>query len=195
MDYTKYSSAELAKYLQNQKVKLAGHQARLLERKKAQDIQMGIKDINDKIWPFIFCSPAMDVLPQNFNSENIEITNEAGFIVTHISKQIWSYDENDDPVYVDPDDKTVAGLLKDVYFNIEDTSSSRKWMDNPVHLNMIGDGSIPYKLDNTFFMSPNQNLRVEISNNSLVKYRCVFSFHGVRFKDALIDSLGSFVQD
>lgn len=192
INYDKMSDQELFQQLKKLNVYKKGLEGRLKERKLQHDIKLGIKEINDKVWPFFFPTDLVKVEPNRTESANVEITNEAGFIITKVSKVVYRFD-GDDPVYIDPNDDASTGLLAGLSFRMKNSSSTRSWMDKAVHLNMIGDGSIPYKLDKTFFMTPNQNMNFEVSNKSQETYLVGFCLHGIRFKDALIDSLPSMV--
>jgi len=197
MDLRQYSEDQLRQMYRNVAIKNQGLQARLKSAKQQADLELGIKDVNDKVWPFWFVTPGLiEVTPNNSVNTNINVTNEASFVITKCIRTIYLKNEDGSPTFLDGDRKSAGGLIPDLFFQIADSSSTRKWSQRAIHMNVLGTAEKPWTLENPFFLSPNHNLSVEFFNSSPDKtYLVNVVFQGYRFKDPLIDRLSSYVTE
>lgn len=147
--------------------------------------QTPLFEINNMLYPFQYQTKSgLEVLPNNSRISKISVTAEAAFIITEIQTVVFdSTDGGNPPVYMNPEDFTAAGEIKNLKVDITDLSSERTMMEDPISINNLGNYHNPVMLDDPFYLDPNQSLEVRFSNQSAVKkYFATVLFKGYRLR-------------
>jgi hypothetical protein len=163
-----------------------------------------IGDINKIIWPFFFASSQFgedvtQLAPNQSVSTYVNITQEAGFVLTKLVKTVFEVVDlgggNYWYSYVNPKDLS-SGLASDLRFTITDVQSSRSFHYAPINLDHIGDAKDPTCLKTPIYFAPNANVEVKFFNDSQTKtYVPMMMFHGYRIRiEDEQESLGRVVE-
>lgn len=199
-------SGNLQKYLRQLKVKNAGLVARNDENKRSLANSMtirsktnsskvspflagNIEDLNKIVWPFWFQTNDILVVSGAEVNSNINITQEAPFVITHMTKVVFEYIDlgggNFSYQYVNPKiSDSNDNIANNLFFSIMDSQSSRTWVDEPISINTVGDANDPFIFDTPYMVLGNQNLEVRFNNQSDTgkSYICSIAFHGYRMR-------------
>lgn len=83
--------------------------------------------------------------------ENFQVTQEAGFLLTHISRNFKG-------------SETQAGENLPMGITIRDNQSSRQFNNEPIMLQSLGESSRATKLETPFLLNPNASVSIEMSS-------------------------------
>lgn len=138
-----------------------------------------VGDVNQVTWPF------WEVVSFNFGTnptwspttrqtQSFQVTQEAGFLLTSISRKSYGYDTSTD--------------LAPLQFEIRDRQSSRQLNDRSIPIQMIGKRSLPTVLPTPMLLLP--NAFVDITMTSWITAsmattgtgRIDLVFHGYRIR-------------
>lgn len=113
-----------------------------------------VGDINEVLWPFWFpfdfdfgTNPTFTI--NSRLSEIVQIDQEAGFLLTHISRD-----------HVDPGP---SGYQAPLQATIRDLQSTRQFNSEPIPIQMIGFKAQPTYLDTPHFFLPNARIQMDLS--------------------------------
>ena len=184
------SNNELLKYLTdlNRKTESEKSTVSKLEEQVSsltpEIVPAGIKDINKVIWPYTSSSGFLATTPTvPYQSKNIRVTQEAGFVVTKIIHQIFEKVAPNDYRWLD----LRTDIAEDLYFNLSDPQSGRFFAQEPFNINHLGDALFVTKMLSRPFILPNSSMNIELYNRSATKtYYTNISLFGykVRIEDA-----------
>lgn len=138
-----------------------------------------VGDVNQVTWPF------WEVVSFNFGTNptwspttrqtaSFQVTQEAGFLLTSISRKSYGYDTSND--------------LAPLQFEIRDRQSSRQLNDRAIPLQMIGKRSLPTILPTPMLLMPNAFIDVTMTSwitasmASTGNGRVDLVFHGYRIR-------------
>lgn len=141
--------------------------------RKLPSLQLGgMEDINKIIWPYLATTSRIDIDPGRISSGYITVTQEAGMVITHMSRVVYKVIEDIDQPngyylkYVNPRIQgSNDGIVGNLNLQILDAQSSRKYMHSPIKLDMIGDVTDEYKFSSPQYIAPNSQLEVKFANS------------------------------
>jgi len=196
-DIHKMSPSQLASFVQNIDRKMQSEQRHVNEKENQLATQIpslsggNLRDVNSILWPFFFSSSELDdtaliLGPDEAQSTFVNITYEAGFVLTKIVKSVFEVVDIGGGVfeynYINPKDFD-NGLAAGLKFTIKDTQSSRTFHYAPIATDHIGDSKDPTCLDTPLYFSPNSNIEIKFYNNNQTKtYAPFFMFQGYRIR-------------
>lgn len=182
----------LLKYLKEQNAKLESEQKNIdkleMEMKnKVPDVTAsGIRDVNKVIWPFLFSSGFLETSPTiQFAEKNITVTQEAGFVILGMIKQVFKKNGTGDYTWINVREN--ASQIKDLYMTLSDPQSGRNFHRDPISVENIGDSLFPTKFLARPLILPNSSINVKVySQSTSENYFTNISFFGyrVRIEDA-----------
>lgn len=195
-------AAALANHVSNARIKAAGMKARNDERQRslAQTMSLtrttnvkksspflpgNIEDLNKIVWPFIFQTEPVQVPANAVANANINVTQEAAFVITHMTKVVYEVTTGPlDYNYLNPKAQSSnTDVEQNLFFDITDSQSSRTWTDEPISINHMGDAKDPLCLETPYMVLQNQNIEVRFSNNDASRvYIASMAFHGYRIR-------------
>jgi hypothetical protein len=197
MDFSNMNNNQLAAKLSELENKSRSEEQNILNlrqeiERKLPSLQLGgMEDINKIIWPYIANSGRVDIAPGRTESGFITITQEAGFVMTRMTRVIYKVVEDlDQPNdvrfdYVNPRSQTNAGIVGNLNLQINDSQSSRKYMQSPIKIDQIGDATDPYKFSSPQYIAPNSQLEVRFSNSEATQsYIAFIAIHGYKIRIA-----------
>ncbi len=201
IDLSKLNDAALSDELKRIQIYNAGLEARLKQRIAQQGpMQNGdLLTLNNIIWPFMFTHDAGAVEMGGGRFEtSVNISREASFVLTHITKTVFEifYDEAGNIInceYIDPlQDNDGTGDANGLMFEIEDGSSTRRFMDKMIPLDIFAIPERPFILPKPQLFQASQNIILRFSNENPNRHFLPFIvLHGVRLRidgqDDLLD--------
>lgn len=155
-----------------------------------------IGDINRVIWPFYFMSSRSGVLSPNGSIRtSINITQEAAFVWTGVSKAVYEYDQITGLMtYIQPNDDATIGQAPGLRVSMRDAQSQREFFGRQIDLDHIGNPRFPLVLSAPQILQPNAVMEVNFSNtNQVQSYVVQLMFHGYRVRIENAQDLLSFV--
>jgi len=192
IDLSKLSDNDLNSELKRIQIYNAGLEARLQERMKASGslVQGDLLTLNNVIWPFIFTHESGVVEKGGGRYEtSVNISREASFILTHITKVVFEVFRDIDGniincEYIDPlQDNDGTADANGLMFEIEDGSSSRRFMDKMIPLDIFAIPERPFVLPKPQLFQPSQNIILRFSNeNPNRDFVPMMVLHGVRLR-------------
>jgi hypothetical protein len=135
------------------------------------------------IWPFWFTSQRVILEPNQSANANFTVTQEAAFVVLSYTKAIFVETEDGEFSCIDSDAQGAAAKAPDLTFVIQDSQSSRTFMNTPVEVNQVGYWKRPTTLPTPVMFLPNSNVEVIWQNNSQdLVYQPFLTFFGYRLR-------------
>ncbi len=168
--------------------------AKGLEQKFDHGILSGFRpgnigDINQVIWPFSFVFSSQDVNPGSSVINSFSVTQEAGFIMRSMTKQVYLKDGFGFYTYIDPyavseSTNSANGLS----FTLKDAQSSREFNGRAAQdIDTIGNANFPTMYPSSIFLLPNQTMQILFTNNhptNIYRPFVVVSGYRIRVSDA-----------
>jgi hypothetical protein len=202
-DISKLPLSELLRYRNKKRNQVARMRADLRQRKmnisemmvmnndlqKVRDAffaQTPIFELNNILYPFQYQTSLVEVASANAAVSKISVSAEASFIITEIQAVVFDIVAGV-PTYVNPEDYGSAGVIDGLKASIRDLSSERSMMEQPVSIDSLGNYVTPVKLDDPFYVDPNQSLEVQFTNQSQTKTyvpSVIFKGYRLRIEDA-----------
>jgi hypothetical protein len=197
-DIATMSPMELKSFVSGLDKKYQSEKSNLRNAENAMATEMptlmggNLNDVNKIIWPFFFTSSelteeALIIAPNVTQSAYINITQEAGFVVTEIIKSVFKYTDlgggKVNLEFIDPKDSSNAGIASGLDFSLIDSSSSRTFHYKPMSVDHVGDARNAWNLDTPIYFANNSNIEVKFSNNNSVDtFVPFFVFKGYRIR-------------
>lgn len=146
-----------------------------------------VGDINRVIWPFWFTTEDVTLAPSQAINANFTVTQEAAFVLLSMTRSVYVEQEGQANAgkftYIDPEGVGAAGKTNGLTFVIQDSQSSRSFMNTPLDVNHLGYWRKPTIMDAPPLFLPNSNIEVTWQNNSLDNtYRPRLTFFGYRVR-------------
>lgn len=146
-----------------------------------------VGDINRVIWPFWFTTENVTLAPNQSANANFTVTQEAAFVLLSYTRAVYVQEAGQDNIgqfqYVDPEAQGAAGKTNDLNFVIQDSQSSRSFMNTPLSVNHIGYWRKPTVMTAPPLFLPNSNIEVTWQNNSSINtYKPFMTFFGYRVR-------------
>lgn len=178
-----------------QKINNRTGSAKGLSQKFDSGILSGIKpgnigEINNVIWPFSFVFSSQDVNPGQSVINSFSVTQEAGFIMRSMTKQVYLKDTITgfytyiDPFAVSESVNSANGLS----FTLKDAQSSREFNGRAAQdIDTLGNANFPTFYPSTVFLLPNQTMQILFTNNhptNVYRPYVVVSGYRIRVADA-----------
>lgn len=192
IDLSTLTDAQLEQELKRVQIYNAGLEARLNERMRPTDAlaEGDLLTLNNIIWPFMFSHETGVVLANGGKLEtSVNISREASFILTHITKVVFEVflDENQNIInmeYIDPlQDNDGTGDANGLMLELEDGSSSRRFMDKMIPLDVLAVPERPFVFPKPQMFQPSQNIILRFSNENPNRHFVPFLIlHGVRLR-------------
>lgn len=196
-DIHKMTDAQLATFVSNLNNMYQSEKRNVDEKEARLSTQIpsvsggNLRDINSIIWPFFFSSSELqqDALilgPNEAQSTFVNVTLEAGFVLTKIVKSIFEVVDlgggNFEYNYINPKNFG-GGNASGLKFTIRDTQSSRSFHYTPISTDHIGNAQDATYLDSPMYFAPNANIEIKFYNNNQTKtYAPFFMFQGYRIR-------------
>lgn len=126
-----------------------------------------IGDINQVIWDFMFSDQGPVLAPNQSAQGQINITQEAAFILMSIMKVVYVQRPAQPGEFdaVDPEQPGAAGKSNNLTMQMRDSSSSRVFQNRPININEIGYWKSPTVLPVPMLFLPNSNIEITYFNN------------------------------
>lgn len=193
IDLSQLSDEQLGQELKRVQVYNAGLEARLMEKVRGSNSNLANGDLltlNNVIWPFLFTHETGVVEKNGGRLEtSINISREASFVLTHITKTVFEvFLDLDGNItnceYIDPlENNSGTGDANGLMFEIEDGSSSRRFMDKMIPLDIFAVPERPFVLPKPQLFQPSQNIILRFSNENPNRHFLPFIvMHGVRVR-------------
>lgn len=161
-----------------------------LERKLKSELPSwlspgNIGDLNQVIWPFVFRTDDVGVMPPNTNRRS-EFSNtlDAAFIITHYTKAVYQVDSvTNEESYIDPQDFAGQGLASNLQFTIRDAVSTREFFSRPADLDLYGNPINPTRLPAPQLIIPKGTYEINYFNADQTNYyRPFIGFFGYKIR-------------
>lgn len=146
-------------------------------------IPPNLAKFKDYSWGFEQIAYTTAMAPNTTQTISSSISQEAAFIWTHLSKQVFIQANTNEYTYVDPYAPTYAARVSPgLSLTIRDPQSDRQLIQDPIPLDDVGDGIFPSPFMPMLFLNSSQIEAIVNNDNAANTYLVFLTFYGFKIR-------------